>query len=512
MKKMRRVLGIVLATMMVLAMGLTASAASTTSNLTINSKTGNHTYEVYQLLTGTFETLNGKNVLTNEAFGTGVTDALKTEYGNDAYKFLEAIDGKTGDEVLALVAGKIQSPVTVTDPYSLRGLAKGYYLIKDQDNTLDETHDAYTKYILRVVDEDVENVVAKMDIPEVEKKVKETNDTTGAITNWQDGADYDIGDKVPFQLSTKVIDGEVEVNGQMVKVFDTYKTYELIFHDQMSKGLTFVPGSVRVYKNGVLLAGGYNITAPVKDVNGENSELVISFADIKAAPVNAVAGDVITVEFEAELNQDAVIGSMGNPNKVYLEFSNNPNDDGNGKPGKTPEDKVIVFTYELDVNKTDKEGKALQGAGFSLYKEVPAGTAGAVVIDGKNYVQIGQEITGVTTFEFKGIDAGNYRLVETTVPAGYNKAQDITFTVAATYETLADDPKLLTLEVTNVDPATAQFSADMSTGICETDVVNNQGIELPETGGIGTTIFYVIGAALMIGAGVVLVTRRRMSR
>ena len=520
MKKATRFVSAILAGMMVMAMAITATASSVTVEIpqtVINKmdaqkdKTGgydekNHTYEVYQLLTGDFQDLNGKTVIVNEAFGTGVTEALKSQYGNDAYKFLEDISGKTGEEVLAIVDGKIQNPVNVTygtNGYSLAGFEKGYYLIKDQDNSLNEAYDGYTKYILKVVDTDDENVTAKMDIPEVEKKVKETNDTTGAITNWQDGADYDIGDEIPFQLSTTIINGIDQVSGK--PVYDLYEKYELVFHDEMSAGLTFKDGSVVVKVDGNVITSGYTV-----DIQGQN--LTVSFADTKA--VGAQAGSKIEVEFVAILNENAIIGSMGNPNKVYLEFSNNPNDNGKGK---TPEDKVIVFTYKLDVNKVDKEGKELEGAGFTLYKEVPAGTAGAVVIDGKNYLQIGNEVTGVTTFEFKGIDAGNYRLVETTVPTGYNKAEDITFTIEAIYDTNSDDPKLHELNVINVEPAHATFKDGgfqdyLSQGKVETDVVNNQGIELPETGGIGTTIFYVIGAALMIGAGVVLVTRRRMAK
>ena len=528
MKNMKKFASLLLAGMMAAAMTITAAASSITVDIPQDvitkmeaqkDKTGgynekNHTYEVYQLLTGSFETQSGKTVIVDEAFGTGVTDALKTAYNNDAYEFLKAINGKTGDEVLALVDGKVQNPTTVTygtNGYSLAGFEKGYYLIKDQDNSLDEKYDGYTKYILKVVDTDDEKVTAKMDIPEVEKKVKETNDTTGAITNWQDGADYDIGDKVPFQLSTKIISGVDAVSGK--PVYDLYKTYKLSFVDTMSKGLTLDKNSVVVKLNGTAIDKKYySVTDP-----DANNQFRVNIPDTKA--FGAKAGDTITVEFEAELNKDAVIGSMGNPNKVYLEFSNNPNDEGEGK---TPEDKVIVFTYKLYVNKIDQEGKELEGAGFTLYKEVPAdyvAKTGEKVteIDGKKYLQIGDEITGVTTFQFKGIDAGNYRLVETTVPTGFNKAQDITFTIKAVYDTNADDPKLISLEVINVDPADATFkdggfSDYLSQGLVETDVVNKEGIELPETGGIGTTIFYVIGAMLMIGAGVVLVTRRRMSK
>ena len=246
------------------------------------------------------------------------------------------------------------------------------------------------------------------------------------------------------------------------------------------------------------------------------------------------------------MNNSAVIGSAGNPNFVKLDFTNNPNGEQDGKYGTTPEDKVIVFTYEIKALKVEPDGtaidqsaynalkdaqkadyvkvgdkwqktKALSGAGFTLYKKVAAGTVGA---DEDGWLKIGNEITGETTFEFKGTDAGQYKLVETTVPAGYNKAADVVITVNATYDTDAVDPKLKTLEVT---PATAGFTvttapvSDTDTAHITTDgiingkVLNQSGSVLPSTGGIGTTIFYILGAILVLGAGIVLVTRRRMS-
>ena len=125
----------------------------------------------------------------------------------------------------------------------------------------------------------------------------------------------------------------------------------------------------------------------------------------------------------------------GNTNVSKLEYSNNPYGDGTGV---TPEDKVIVITYNLIANKVDGNNAPLEGAGFTLYKL--DSTTG-------DYVAVGNEITGVTTFYFKGVDAGQYKLVETTVPAGYNKADDLVFSVEATYDTTSDNPELKTLVV-----------------------------------------------------------------
>lgn len=518
MKKMRRILSIMLATMMVMAMGITASA----SELTVTGKKDGHTYEVYQLLKGEFDTLNGNQVIKNAEFGSGVKDTLKTTYSNDAYEFLKAIDGKTGEEVLALVDGMIQNPSTMTadqatpTKYTLSGLEKGYYLIKDEDNSLaGKESDAYTKYILIKVDQNDEAVAAKMDVPEVEKKVKENSNDM-----WNDVADYNIGDEVPFKLSTKVINATTTVNGQPVYVYDTYKTYKLNFVDTMSDGLTYVPNSVVVKKNGTALTGGYTVVPPTTTSGGT---LTIKFADIKAAPVSAGPGDEITVEFKAVLNDNCKRMKEGNPNKVYLEFSNNPNDNGEGEPeGKTPEDKVIVFTYDLPGEKVDgaDDSAKLAGAKFVFYKKDGNNTLYAQFTDADandlrkvtGWVANKADATVLTTvkdkpFGFKGLDQGTYYLEEIEAPEGFNMPADPVTTVVI--EATEDDGTDIYNNDNDLEVEKITVNGEENGKVV---IINNKGIQLPETGGIGTTIFYVIGAALMIGAGVVLVTRRRMAK
>ena len=166
-----------------------------------------------------------------------------------------------------------------------------------------------------------------------------------------------------------------------------------------------------------------------------------------------------------------------------------------------------MFTYDAIVNKVDGEGEALEGAGFTLYKWVA---------DENNWVAVGDEITGVTTFTFEGLDVGKYKLVETTVPNGYNKAADIIFYVEATYDDTKDPVELTGLVVKDEDGNVISgenltFTADKTEGEVETDVVNKAGIELPSTGGMGTTIFYIFGGALVVIAVVLLVTKKRMT-
>ena len=250
-----------------------------------------------------------------------------------------------------------------------------------------------------------------------------------------------------------------------------------------------------------------------------NESFTVTFANLKMQ--TAVTKDsVIRVEYTATLLPGAVVGGAGNSNTAHLEYSNNPNDNGTGTPttGNTPEDKVVVFTYSLIANKTDEDNKALSGAGFTLYKY----NAQSMAED--KYEPVGTEMTGVTTFTFKGVDAGMYKLVETTVPAGYNKAEDMYFTVTAEYAATSDNasPSVTKLEITSVNDAagkqivdatgtpTFSFTGVASAGTLTTDIVNLKGILLPSTGGIGTTIFYIIGGIMVVGAGVLLVTRKRM--
>jgi len=238
----------------------------------------------------------------------------------------------------------------------------------------------------------------------------------------------------------------------------------------------------------------------------------VRFANLKDI-ASVEAGSIISVEYTSTLNDQAVIGSTGNKNTSHVTYTNNPNDKQAGENGETPDDVVIVFTYKTIVNKVTKnpnydpkvEGSEeyipLKGAGFTLYKKNASGI----------YEAVGSELKGedMTTFTWSGLDDGDYKLVETTTPSGYNTIADIEFTISAGHVD-GDIPYLNTLSG-NVASGTATFTAVVNDGSLSTDVVNNSGAQLPSTGGIGTTIFYVLGSVLVIGAAVLLVTKKRMS-
>lgn len=499
MKHMKKLASLLLALTLVFALAATAFAADPTYSITINNSATGHTYEAYQIFTGD---LNG-TTLSNIVWGSGISEAGQTALGDAAAKAetlkTEADAKAFAKEVAPYLTTAAGSANTVTDgKYVISSLAAGYYLVKDQDGSLTGDNDSYTEYIIKVVSNTT--ATPKSDVPGVQKKVRDINDSTEkATTDWQDSADYDIGDKVPFQLKATLADN-----------VSSYTTYKVVFHDTLSKGLTY-NGDAKV-SIGETETNGFTVTATV-NADGTTT-LTVSCDDVKA--LGAVNSSVITVEYTATLNENAVLGSAGNPNKVGLEYSNNPNksESGNNETGNTPEDVVIVFTYKTIVNKVtknpdydpevegSKEHIPLTGAEFTLEKYNKLTNKWETITAVKN----GEG----TTFTFSGLDDGNYRLTETKTPAGYNSIDPIEFTITAEHNVLSDNPALTSLSG-NVTTGEITFTSNTTEGSLSTDIVNKSGSTLPETGGVGTTLFYVLGGILVAGAVVLLVTKKRMN-
>jgi fimbrial isopeptide formation D2 family protein/LPXTG-motif cell wall-anchored protein len=545
MKSLKKMMALVIAMVMVLAMGVTVFAAKDTAHtIKITSdatQKQDHTYQAYQVFVGTYDTTSKQ--LQNFEWGSGVDSAaLLTELKKTAaYAACETaaqvaavLDGKADDsteaKAFAEAVNKCLGTATAfsgnkTDGYTADVTGDGYYFIKDTTTNL-ESGDTLSSFMLQVIG-DV-NVKAKDSTTESSKKVKDADDTAGTTTDWQDSADYDIGDKVPFKLTGKVA-GD----------YDKYTTYTFIFHDKEGTGLTF-NNDAKVSVDGTEITSGFEVkTTGLTD--GDTFEVV--FEDLKQV-ASVSAGSVITVEYTSTLNDNAVIGQKGNPNTSHIEFSNNPNSDQEGT-GKTPDDTVIVFTYRSTVTKVDENSEPLNGADFTLYKEVQSTFTGAktgaaikadfsdnvkakatALADAKYYVEVTNKdgTSSSNTFSFKGIDDGNYVLVETTVPTGYNAWAATAFTVTATHTATSDiDPETgkvpssTTYILTELDGGDL-FTGDLGTTTLadekadlDTTITNQSGAVLPETGGIGTTIFYIVGAILVLGAGILLVTRRRMN-
>lgn len=507
MKPTKKLTAMLLSLMMALMLVIPAFAAGGNYSITIENEAQGHTYEAYQIFSGD---LSSDSVLSNIQWGESVNGAallaaLQTadaeKYGScdSAAKVAEALGGGDGTEATAadaeafakvaedyLTTPKGSADTPTGGNYVISGLPAGYYLVKDKDNSLEGSHDAYTNYIVQVV----ENVTMapKSGTTTSEKKVKDINDSQGlTYTDWQDSADYDIGDRIPFQLKAT-----------LPANYSTYSQYALTFHDTESAGLSFQSGSVKVYIDGKLVDGG-NYTVVTEGLGG-GFTFEVRFEDLKkitaADGVQAGNNSVVTVEYESVLNEGAVIGGAGNPNTMHITYSNNPN--GEGK-GKTPDDTVIVFTYKVIVDKVNQEREELPGAEFTLEKKIVNG-------QGESWETV--EVLGtdgsLTTFTFAGLDDGDYRLSETKTPGGYNTIEPIEFTVTAQHD--------MTLTSLSGNTVTGEIvmTANLTEGSLSATVVNNKGAQLPETGGMGTTLFYVLGGVLVVGAGVLLVVKRRV--
>lgn len=564
MRKAKKLAAVLLSLTMAMLLTIPAFAAENYSITIRNDKTG-HTYEAYQIFTGdvSSDAQQGGNeegpILSNIVWGSGVNgagllaalqEADAEKYGRceDAADVAEALGAENAAaadaaafaeiaaEHLTDATGTANAPVEGN--YVIEGLPAGYYLVKDQDGSLEGDADAATEYIVQVLG-NVAMEPKDSDIPTVEKKVSEEDyhQDDGYGTTYNDVADWDIGDSVPFKLIGSIPD------------MSAYDTYEYIFTDTLSNGLTLQEDTVRVYiavnrddevRDYTPLTEGEDYTLTVNNVENGGGSFSIDFDDLKTAPyVDQGNRNFVIVTYDATLNANAEIGLDGNPNNVYLEFSNNPNGDGRGR---TAEDTVIVFTYELDGTKVDGENveTKLEGAEFVLLNG--GHTRVAHIENGKlvgwinlpegygdsNYNEIPYETwqtlnrtTSVImtsaaegAFGVSGLDEGTYYLMEIKAPTGYNLLENaLRLDIAAATangQTWAGDPAVaLTALTIDVDQGGAQ-NGDVGTGAVALTVANNQGATLPETGGMGTTLFYVIGGLLVAGAGILLVVRLRM--
>lgn len=459
-------------------------------------------------------TLTADSKVDDFVAAIGKFDSTKTKrFAENLYKSLKK-DGVAADANSAAVAAGAFS-TTLSGP-------QGYYLIV-QTTAANDAGKTMSAVIVNTAGQAGVTVSPKKDTVTVSKKVQENMDgvnNPASEDNWGTAADYNIDDYVKFQLT-----------GSLPTDYADYTSYEYTFHDTADQGLTFVNDTthpVKVYavndNNKVELKQdtltGYQVLT--SDINGETFN--VKFADLKKAQaekigdtVNITSSTQIVVEYYAQLNENAVLGSNGNQNKVYLQFSNNKYGEGTGK---TEEHKVTVFTFKLEVTKygkTDSDKEALNGAGFTLYKATKVNPADS------DYAKVGDEVqhTNGNVFDFTGLDSGYYKIVETTTPKGYNTIDPITFTVTATYNS-ADEPGTLTnltvtdVKVGGVASAEQTFIVNKGTGEAgtaqiKTDVVDIPGSKLPSTGGMGTVLLYVAGIAVFVlaGATLVMALRRR---
>ena len=397
--------------------------------------------------------------------------------------------------------------------YTIANLEPGYYLIKDKDDTLAGTDAFYTLYMMKVVGN--VNAAPKGGKPTLDKQIK--HNETG---QWGVVGDHQIGDTVEFRTITTIhhLDG-----------FDNhYKPgrYTYVIHDVMSEGVTSnvknkSDVTIKVNDNEVLPEEYYTVTP---DGNGFRLQIDINSVLMYNPAVNT--GDTLYTYYSGVLNADAKVYDQGKQDNVaYLEWSNNVY---NQQPetGKSAEKKVYVWTFKMGINKVNANGDPLTGAKFALSKSgtlqvadmnctaegVPTVTTGLIGMVKVSEGEYRVATTGDTNVVYvvdagnaviKGLDDIDYYLYETKAPAGYNLlTKPVKFNISAAYNEDGSNYTGVTVTVDDGAPSNA-LSAN---------VVNKSGSTLPETGGVGTTIFYALGGLLVVGAGVILITRKRMGK
>ena len=641
MKRIKKLASLTLALIMAMAMTLTAFAADNDPHkITVTQNAADkteHTYEAYQIFKGDLADKDGKKVLSNIEWGSGVNGeavlaALKADatfnvvgdektnafancttaaqvaevLGGDAFESSTVSSSTLTDAFARVVENNLTTTVAGTatgvGSVTINVTGSGYYLVKDQDGSVDTANGAYSRFMLEVVGDATATV--KSEVPSGDKKVYIDNTTTGDANN------ASIGSHVSYKITSKVPNHV------------GYNYYYFIMNDTLSEGLTFDGAeSIAVTVGGTELIQGtdyYVYTG--NDVAPKTFRL--AFDDIMKYTV----GDDIVVTYSATVNDKAFVGTTGNPNTWNLQYSNNPDDtfdgdrpDDTNKPGlpadekdeglgETPEEKTLTYVTELDITKYANEvanGHLLAGAEFTLtgtskqvvlntvdyyeasengtYYLLLDGTYTETVPTGTEYVEIGvgtdatttgyikdasgnyvvptdtKDYNGATLYKlvkgtadtyadvntkyekktatktiyvdadvsiemttgadgkisFKDLGAGTYTLTETVTPDGFNTLEPIRITIEFKGpDKVSDGTEKCEWTMTADGLTITQNAATDGTlpGVFAADVINKSGSLLPSTGGIGTTIFYVVGGILVIGAGILLVTKKRMGK
>lgn len=520
MKKMKKVVSLMLALVMALAMTVTAFAANTNAHtITITNEKAGHKYSAYQVLAGDIS--NGK--LTNITWGSGVDgDAVLTALkAMDSYPYTNCNNAEDVADVLAklendsaaldsfakvvgahlgTVAGDSEETKGETSStYKIDVTGDGYYFVKDTGTIAAGADDAYTKYILKVVG-DV-TVAAKAETPSIDKVIVNADSANGGDGK---GTAQDVGSVVQFKLTSKV------------PKMDGYDTYTYIVHDTLSTGLTAVDKDSDNKIDVAVTIDGTEYTGFTVAQDGQS--FTITFNNFINQKANA--GKDIVITYSATLNENALTTDK-ETNKVYLKYSNNPYD--KDATGQTPEKIVYVYDFDIVIDKytgDETTGDRLSGAKFVAYKTVdnqkfyyfynktvkkvewvPLADDAAVataIKEGK-ITEVTTDTNGAATF--KGLDSGTYHLHETAAPAGYNLLKgDVEVTITATY---GDDGQITASSATKIS-GNGQYQQTQK-------VENKSGVQLPSTGGMGTTLFYLIGGICVVAAAVLLITRRRVN-
>ena len=530
-KTIKKLLAALLAVAMVCAMAIPAFAENSEGDVD-----SHHTYSAFQIFKGDVEGNNikdfkisnvdwGSNIITNsEDFLAQLKAAERIggqfEGATTAQDVLKVISRwhDSDDDSIAFARfvchylySNDANPTYVvragSNALTIPEAKAGYYLFVDTtDFSKDDSYHSYNSFLLMVTKGNWNvPITPKAEKPTVEKKVYDNPDGT-STGGFGSSADHAINEKFQFQLTATLPDSTN-------RAYDYYDKYSVIFHDTLSEGITYDgPYSVVIESNDIT----YTITDPSKytintDKLDSQNYFEVNIHDVKACAKDAGFdlndGATITFTYTAHLNEKATVnttsGPTDNKNSVQLQYSNNP------RPGDywgtTPKSEVYVFTYQLNNTKRaeTENGTPLPGAVFQLYsdkdctQEVKLYKVGNIYFPIKDATDKEKDAVQMISgqdgqFNVKGLDAGTYYLKEITPPDGYSACKVIPVTIKADHS----GNNYVNLEGSNLT----------------NDIVNKKagGITLPSTGGIGTTLFYVVGGGLMVAAIVLLVTKKRM--
>lgn len=489
MKHTRQFFALLLA--LVLTLGLCATAFADEAkpgSITIDNAVDGKEYSIYRIFdmdshNGDYSALNykvnanwsgffaapqkGLNYVNidDQGYVTWKENARAADFAKDAIEYaangIAVVDTKTAND----------SKVTFS------GLDLGYYLVK---SGLGATCSLDTTMPDVLIKEKNSDSILIKEITE-DGNGKEVNDAA-------------VGDTVNFKIQVTVNDGN---------------PVKYVIHDAMSEGLTFDSTSVVVTLNGVTLTGTENYTLVTTGLD-DGCTFHIVFTDdtdtdgkiIKSHALKA--NDEILVTYSATLNEKAVVKTEANTNKAKLVYSD--------KTG-TEWDTTKTYSLQLDAFKHDADNNPLKDAKFVLYRKNAQGNNEYAILNSelmvKGWTADDKDATVITTpeagkFSVKGLDAATYYLRETEAPAGYNKlANDVKVAITGTY---GDTGTTIAYNISEVVDG-----ASVTEGATEVGILNQTGAELPSTGGIGTTVFYVLGSAMALGAVILLVTKKRMA-